>query len=348
MNVAALGPQGFGTYDVEWTAEGPVFTAEPGDPELMLIPGFVDIHFHGAFGIDFMSATTEQMGELVELLIREGYETVLPTTVTASTDDISAALSHLPDHPMIGGFHLEGPFISPKFPGAQPQGFIVDPPTESSEWDAILDDPRLRVITLAGERPGALDLIERLDERGVRVSLGHTDASAAEARAAIDAGAKHTTHTYNAMRGLHHRDVGMLGTAMIADELMCELIYDRLHVSEQAALLLMMTKGIENVIAVSDSTMATGLAEGTRLTMWGLECLVGRDEVRLLDGTLAGSGITLYTAFKNLCHDFGPEAAIRLCCVNPRAALNLSEIRVWLEIDANLDIVRRHHVRYNF
>ena len=307
-----------------------------GEPEGVLVPGFVDIHFHGAFGIDFMTATKEQMSVLCAKLLQEGYEGFLPTTVTAPASDIKKALANLPSNPMVLGFHLEGPFISPKYPGAQPKEYIIDPPTGASEWDEILNDRRLKVVTLAPERPGAIELIERLVKNKVAVSMGHTDATYEEAEQAHEAGLRHSTHTYNAMRGLHHREAGAVGAAMTLTPFFAELIYDRIHVSPEAAMLLIQARLVDGqVIGVSDSTMATGLAEGTNLKMWGLDCVVGDGDVRLADGgNLAGSAVSLRKVFENLTEDFGVEVAADLCCYAPREALKIKSIpRKWNLVD---------------
>ncbi len=345
--VDALGPDGFGTYSVEWAAGQPVFTKVSLPPDHLLVPGFVDIHIHGAYGIDFMSATKDQMVDLCGELEKQGYEAFLPTTVTAPPQDVKSALENLPSHPLIAGFHLEGPFISDKHPGAQPSEHIVSPADGLEDWDEILDDDRLKVVTLAPETPSALDLTTRLTQNGVVVSMGHTDATFEQARRGFEFGAAHTTHTYNAMRGLHHREAGAVGYALINEALRCELIYDRLHVSPEAAELLFRCKPPGGVIAVSDSTMATAMEPGRRINMWGNECITEVGEVRLAsNGALAGSAITLLDAFRNIFEDFGPERAIRACSLNPRDALRFTEPpKVYLEMDGNLDIIGRKVVQ---
>lgn len=338
--VDTLGPEGFGAYEVEWP--GPVLRRVSRAADTYLVPGFVDIHTHGAFGIDFMSATSEDMKAWCSKLESLGYEGFLPTTVTASVAAVKRSLSVLPDDPMILGVHLEGPFISPKHPGAQPKEFIIDPPVGASEWDEVLEDPRLKVMTLAPERPGALDLILRLFKRNVVVSMGHTDATYDQARHGFEFGCIHSTHTYNAMRGLHHREAGMVGYALSQSGLSCELIYDRLHVCKEAASLLIRNKPADRIIAVSDSSMAAGLPAGTKIEMWGYHCVVGRGEVRLDDGTLAGSAISLLDAFRNLLEDFGPEVAIRATSLNPRKSLHMTgQPCVWLVFDRKLNLVER-------
>lgn len=337
-----LGPDGFGAYEVDWEEGEPRFERVGRAPNALLIPGFVDIHIHGAFGIDCMTAEPSEIAVLCMKLEAEGYEGFLPTTVTAPSEAVLETVGRLPNHPMILGFHLEGPFISPKHPGAQPPQFIQDPPMVASEWDEVLDHPRLRLVTLAPERPGALELTSRLLTRGVITSMGHTDATFDEARRGFEFGAAHATHTFNAMRPFHHREPGVIGYVLHNSVLLGELIYDRLHIAKETARLLFQVKGATGVIAVSDGTMASGMPAGTKLEMWGLECFVGRGDVRLADGRLAGSAITLKNAFRNLYEDFGPEIAIRACCTNPRRALGMtSPPRVWLELNGDLEIVGR-------
>ncbi len=318
LRVSTVGPNGFGTYELDDAGE---LTPSDGRPDAILAPGFIDIHIHGAQGIDFMSASSPDMKSLCDHLRTLGYEGFLVTTVTASCQEILDTFGRVPEHEMILGFHLEGPFISPQYPGAQPKQFIVPPPDPGSEWDPVLDHPRLRVVTLAPEVPRGLALIKRLHGRGVRVGMGHTAATYAEATAGFVSGATHTTHTFNAMRGFHHREAGMAGFALAEPRLACELIYDRLHVSPDAAKVLVQAKAADKLIAVSDGTAASGLLDGTKLRMWNLDVKVGNGDVRLADGTLAGSAITLLDAFQNLAADFGVEIAIRATSLNPKALL---------------------------
>lgn len=321
LRVAAVGTEGFGTYQLD----GGRLTPADGAPDAILAPGFYDIHVHGGNGIDAMTATADEFAKLCAFFAERGYEAFLPTTVTASPEAVSAFLDRLPENPMIGGVHLEGPFISPKHPGAQPKEWIVGPPGEDSPWQRLILDPRVKLMTVAPELPGAPELIRRLTSRGVRIGMGHTDATYAEAKVGFDAGATHTTHTFNAMRGFHHREAGMAGFALAEPNLMTELIYDRLHVCRESAGILVKAKAADKLLAVSDGTAAAGLAKGTCLKMWNHDAIVGDGDVRLPDGTLAGSAITLLDAFRNLSADFGIEAAIRATSLNPRSLLGLSE-----------------------
>ena len=158
-------PEGFGAYEVDWDSNPPKLTRVSRPPDYTLVPGFVDIHIHGAYGIDFMSASKAEMHDLCESLVSQGYEMFLPTTVTASLSDVKAALSNIPEHPLVGGFHLEGPFLSPKHPGAQPPEHILTPAEKAEEWGDVLEDERLKVITMAPEIPGALALVTKLSLR---------------------------------------------------------------------------------------------------------------------------------------------------------------------------------------
>lgn len=338
----SFGRDGFGSY--QWTSRGPIPTNE--EAVGILCPGFVDIHIHGAFGIDFMSASIEELERLSEQLSQIGYEAYLPTTVSASADAVKSALRQLPKCETVPGFHLEGPFVSPNYPGAQPKESIVSFDEVGDAWSEILNDPRLRIITLAPEQPGALDQIAQLAKRGVIVSMGHTDATYAQALAGAKSGVRHSTHTFNAMRGLHHREAGALGFALTSDEINCEVIYDRLHISREAMQILLTCKGPDHIIAVSDCTMAYGMPVGSRFEMWGTEVQVRQGSV-VLEGTetLAGSCVTLKECFQNLAADFGPELAIKVCSLNPRRALGLAgEPNLYVEFDRNLDFVQVHRV----
>lgn len=339
----ALGPEGIGNYEVRWRPSGPEMRRVTKPARGFLIPGFVDLHIHGAFGIDFMTASVDEMVSLCDQLSKQGYEAFLPTTVTSTALDVMDALANIPSHPMIPGFHIEGPFISSRHPGAQPPGAIETAPVGQSPWNEVFADPMLRYITLAPEEPHALDLATRLLGRGVIVSMGHTDATFDQARAGFEFGASHVTHMFNAMRGFHHREPGIVGYALLNDAVTTELIYDRNHVVFEAARLLFKCKPKDRVIAVSDSTMATGMAHGKKIKMWGLDCVVGDKEVRLSNGTLAGSAITLLDAFKNLVEDFGFETAVDACCINPRRALKMGDKpRVYVELDRDFNVTGRH------
>lgn len=342
MSVAfgALGPEGYGAYEVEWQKGLPEFTRVRRKPEAFLIPGFVDPHIHGAYGADFLESDTNEIRRALDRLREVGYEAILPTTVATEASAVLRMLERLPTDPMIRGFHLEGPFLSPAYPGAQPRQALRTPRDAGPEWEAIWRHPRLRVVTLAPELPGARELVERLARRTVWVQLGHTGATYAQCEAAVAAGASSITHFFNAMRPLHHREIGIVGFGLTRPSVPCELIYDRVHVSLGAARLLLARKRPHAVIAVSDGTKAIGLPPNSRFEMWGMTCVTGDKDVRLADAdALAGSAITLYDAYRNMHEDFGPAWAVRACCINGRVAMGLAaRPQVYIELDRHLQI----------
>ena len=299
-----------------------------------LVPALVDIHVHGVKGLDVMAG---QANDIVRELRRIGIEWCCPTTVTASPHAIERALSAVdPDLHGFAGVHLEGPFISTKRPGAQPLESIREPSIESFR-EVVGDYERLiKIVTLAPEIPGAGELAESLLRDGKIVSAGHTDATFEQLESCV--AVTHMTHFYNAMSPLGHREPGAVGFGL-GSPIVCELIYDRIHVSKPAAQILWQAKRPDKMIAVSDGTMASGTADGWIGTMWGHAVAKKDGAVRLADGTLAGSAVTLVDVFKYLWQDLGPEVAIAACSTAPRKALGLPEARMWLRVEEDGTII---------
>lgn len=348
--VETVGPKGYGTYEASKQNQHIELTPSKGRPEGILCPGFIDVHIHGGYGVDFMESNPDDLCVLCSKLSDCGYEGFLATTVTSDVDKVQKSIKNVesylqeppckPNSAKILGFHLEGPFISECFPGAQPKEEISDIEINNKKWMNILTNPLLKLITLAPEKEGALALISKLSKKGVVVSMGHSDATYEEASKAYSAGASHATHTFNAMRRFHHREAGLTGFVLLAPKLSAELIYDRVHVSKEAAQLLLNCKTNERVVAISDGTMASGMMPGKEIEMWGQKCYIAENRVCLSDRkTLAGSTITLLDAFRNLAIDFGYETAIRLCSLNPRKILNMQDNpEMWLLFDYRLGL----------
>lgn len=316
--------------EVDFDASSLRVEADERDSSLpTLCPGLVDIHCHGVAGFD----VNERRGaDVIRELREQGVEWVCPTTVTASWEELRQAIRSVPpDCPGFAGFHLEGPYLNPVRKGAQRSELMRLPDAEElhGELGEMLDS--VRIVTLAPELPGAEAVIRYLYHRGILVSAGHTDATAAVLEAACRAGLRHLTHFYNAMRPFHHREPGCVGFGW-ASTVICELIYDRVHVSRSAADVLFRLKRPEEVIAVSDGTKLSGLRSGTEETLWGAKARVERGAARREDGSLCGSAVTLVDVFRNLWQDFedGPERAIRACSLNPRRALGLPAPSLWL------------------
>jgi N-acetylglucosamine-6-phosphate deacetylase len=299
-----------------------------------LAPAFFDVHFHGAKGHDVMEATPEAFTAIGGFLATHGTGNYLATTVTAALDATLRSLEALAklvrQEPVAGqarlaGIHLEGPFLSHTKRGVQPAEHLLAP--EIATFDRLFDaaEGQVRLMTLAPELPGSVELIAHAKARGVHVSLGHSNATAAETRAAIAAGAVSATHTYNAMRPLDHREPGILGTVLTDDALYAELICDGIHVAPDAVKLWWKTKGAERAILVTDSMSAAGMPDGTyQLGGFPVEVAHGRAMAR---GVLAGSVLTLDRALANFMEFTGAplEQALRLLTVNPASMIGVGE-----------------------
>lgn len=271
-----------------------------------VVPGFIDLHVHGGHGSDFMDADSAAYDNITVHHALHGTTTILATTVTASRDSIGRVLKAAwayRNGPMpgakLGGVHLEGPFISPKWPGAQNPAHIVLPNQDWLEaWEA--EYPGLiRIVTLAPEREGALELIGWLAAHGIVASAGHTDATYDEIIAAADHGLSHAVHTFNAMKGLHHREPGTVGAVMSDRRIQAEVIADGHHVHHSCIRLLAQAKGPDGLVLVTDAMSACGLPAGD-YKLGGLDVAVAGGVARLKEGgALAGSTLTMLGAFRH-------------------------------------------------
>ncbi len=274
---------------------------------LTLLPGFIDLHIHGAAGHDTMDATTDALAAIAREIARHGVTAFVPTTITASVEETRRAVENVAaflreqesrsvDGARVLGVHLEGPFISPKHPGAQPAQHIRLP--NLAEFQALVDTGCVRLITLAPEQPGADDLIRSARRQGVGVILGHTDATFAQCQHAVDLGASQATHTFNAMRGFHHREPGTAGATLALSGLRAQLIADNVHVHPAAMRILARCKGADGTLLITDAMRAADLPDG-EYDLGGQVVRVEHGECRLPDGTLAGSVLTMERALQN-------------------------------------------------
>ena len=299
-----------------------------------LAPAFFDVHLHGAKGHDVMEASAEAFAAMGSFLAAHGTASYLATTVTAPLDATLRSLSGLAKlvaRPAVEGqarpigIHLEGPFLSHARRGVQPPEHLLAP--DVAVFDRLFEaaEGSVRLMTLAPELPGAVELTAHATARGVRVSLGHSDATAAEIRAAIAAGAVSATHTFNAMRPLDHREPGILGTVLTCDTLYAEMICDGIHTAAEMVKLWWRAKGPEHAILVTDSMSATGMPDGEyQLGDFAVQVANGRAMAR---GVLAGSVLTLDRALQNFMAFTGAplEQAMRLLTVNPAAMTGLGD-----------------------
>ena len=281
---------------------------EPGDYEYLgeiVAPGLVDTHIHGYHGKDIMNAEEGALNVISKGLLECGVTSFLPTTLTDSKEKTDAALKRVGkeykdvEGAKVRGIFLEGPFFTEKYKGAQNPAYMSDPKIDYlKEW-IELSDGLVNKIAIAPEREGAEDFIKKANAMGVRVALGHSDASFDQAVAAVDAGANIFVHTYNGMSGLHHREPGMVGAAMSTDAI-SELICDGHHVNPNAANILMNAKGRDKVALITDCMSAGGMADGDYM-LGDFPVRVEGGTARLKDGgSLAGSILKLKEAVKNV------------------------------------------------
>jgi N-acetylglucosamine-6-phosphate deacetylase len=301
-------------------------------PGATLGPSFFDVHFHGAAGHDVMEATPQALEKIGRFIASRGTAAYLATTVTAPMDDTLRALDGLANEiaklPEPGrarplGIHLEGPFLSHEKRGVHPPEHLLPPST--STFDRLVDAAHghVRLITIAPELPGAEELIRHAVSRGVRVSLGHSNATSAETKAGIAAGGSSATHTFNAMRPLDHREPGILGTVLTSDDLYADLICDGVHTTPEIVRLWWRAKGPERAILITDALAAAGMPEGEYfLGGFAVEVKDGRAMAR---GVLAGSVLTLDRALANFVQFTGAtiDQGLRLITRNPAAMTGL-------------------------
>ena len=308
-----------------WIASVDLDDPGPRDDELPFIaPGFIDIHVHGFGGHDAMGGR-EALDGMARALLRRGVTSFLPTAVTAPVDDLERFADTVrawrPGAPDDGaeplGFNLEGPFLARARKGAHDEAALRTPAdVDAAALEPLIDG--LRVITIAPELPGALELVASLAGRGVVVSLGHSAASVDEARRGYAAGARSTTHLFNAMSGLDHRAPGLALAALLDDEVAVELIADGHHVAPELWPLVTRLKPPNRLVLVSDALAIAGTPAARG---W-----IGRLECEVVDGravlagteTLAGSMIALDTAVSNLVNAGIPlHAAVAAASTNP-------------------------------
>jgi N-acetylglucosamine-6-phosphate deacetylase len=321
-------------------------------PEATLAPSFLDVHIHGAAGCDVMDATLEALMTIGRFLASHGTGSYLATTVTAPIDSTLRTLSGLakllaqPPDPAGTvtwpiGIHLEGPFLSHEKRGVHPPELLLAPDIALFDRFYEAAEGNIRLMTLAPELPGALEFAAHATARGVRVSLGHSNATAAETRAGIAAGAVSATHTFNAMRPLDHREPGILGVVLTTDSLFAELVCDGIHNTPEMVKIWWRTKGPERAILITDAMRAAGMPDG-EYELAGLTVQVANGKASFGD-VLAGSVLTLDRALTNFLAFTGAsvEQGLRLLTANPAAMTGFGDRAGSLRVGqpANLVVV---------
>lgn len=295
-----------------------------------IVPGLIDIHTHGANGFDNSDKDPEAIEKIAQFMINEGVTSYAPTFITGSEEEFIKASENVDTYirngekyAKIAGIHMEGPYFSHKFKGAQNERFLRNPDVE--EFSRINDAAkgRIKLISMAPELDGAIEFIRQIKDKAV-ISIGHTDSDYETAKKAINAGASHMTHTFNAMRGFHHRNPNAIGAAFDSN-ITCECICDGIHIHEAAVRTLYKIVGADRLIFISDSMRATGLSDGTYM-LGGQEVTVKGRKALLLDGTIAGSTATLLFCVKKAI-DFGipAEDAFRCASINPARVMGIDD-----------------------
>lgn len=323
-------------------------------PGCSLLPGMIDVHIHGAAGADTMDATEEALATMAAALPQEGTTSFLATTMTQTRNAIEQALTNaaqfIKEKQVAGkaeivGIHLEGPFISPKRAGAQPPDHIIEPDLDLFKRWQELAKGHIKLVTLAPEEKNGLALTSYLKQTGVTASIGHSDATYQEVDEAIHAGASHVTHLFNGMRGLHHREPGVLGAALLRHELFTEIIADGIHARPEMIQLAYQQKTSKRMILITDSLRAKCLKNGT-YDLGGQAVHVDDTKATLADGTLAGSILKMKDAVKNVISytHCGLENIIEMTAVNPAKQLNIFDRKGSIAVgkDADLVIVDEH------
>lgn len=310
-----------------------------------VVPGLVDIHTHGCDGCDTGDGSYDSLNTMSKYYAAHGVTTFLATTSTISFEalkksaaSVKQAIELGTEGANVGGMHMEGPYFSLAFKGAQNPAYLRDPSVE--EFDAVNAESggNVRLISLAPERQGALEFIRAVKDR-VSVAMGHTDADYDTAKAAIDAGATVLTHTFNAMRPFSHRSPNTVGAGIEDERVFCEAITDGVHLHPATVRLLYRMAGIERMVLISDSLCAAGMADG-QYELGGLEFIVKDGRATLPSGTIAGSTANLHLCVKRVV-EFGIplEHAVRMASWNPARAVGLDSVTGRIETGKRADLL---------
>lgn len=323
---------------------------------MTVVPGFIDLHIHGAGGHDVMEGNARALDRITSTVARHGTTSIVATTVTAPIEDTCHSLEgiarYIHNHESaedpskedrlaaeILGVHLEGPFISKARRGVHPLDAITKPSVELLDKFIKTANGLVRILTIAPELPGAMGVIAHAVAAKIVVALGHTDADYGQARAAIEAGARHSVHIYNAMRPFTHRDPGVVGAILTDPDVTAEIIADLVHVAGPAIQVLIGTKGFDTVLLVSDGIAATGMPDGN-YRLGNFEVTVKDGVARNSEGKLAGSTLTLDRALRNVVALGVPLTdAIRMATVLPARRLGLAGKKGIIAVGADADLV---------
>ncbi len=342
--------QGFIARDV--CTDGPLISTASGDETVLdasgccVIPGLVDVHFHGAVGEDFSDATPEGLQKIADYELSQGVTYLCPAGMTLPEDQLTAICKNTAAHQKkkaggaeVVGAHLEGPFLSAAKKGAQNGAFLHDPDISMLKRLQEAAEGCVKLVTLAPEQPGAMEFIREAVSMGIAVSLGHTTADYDTAKTAFEAGANHTTHTYNAMPPFVHRNPGVIGAAFDSGAF-AELICDGVHIHPSVVRATFRLFGKERMLLVSDTMRAAGMPDGN-YTLGGQAVIVKGPLCTLEDGTtIAGSATNLMTCMRTAVSFGVPLAdAVRACTFNPAQSIGIESRAGTLDAGKEASIV---------
>lgn len=311
-----------------------------------VLPGLIDIHTHGACGVDTMDATTEAINKISTFMAQNGVTSFLPTSMTMGISSIEKAFSNVlnvyekgANGANIVGINMEGPYINPDRAGAQDPTCVRPGDVDEFRRLNALSNNLVKLVTVAPEVPGNLDFIREIVKDGVTVSCGHCTAKYDSIMSAYESGANHMTHLYNAMTSLSHREPNAVGAAFTNDTVYCELICDGIHIHKAAVLTAYRMKSADKLILISDSMMAAGLEDG-EYSLGGLPVTVSDSVARTKDGNLAGSCAKLISCVKKAI-EFGIpiEDAIKMASLTPARSIGIAHEKGSIEIGKDADII---------
>ncbi|MBU9711872.1 N-acetylglucosamine-6-phosphate deacetylase [Evansella tamaricis] len=317
-----------------------------------ILPGFMDLHIHGVQGADMMDGTASALTVMKRELPKEGTTSFLATTITEDSREIEKALRQVAeDGNQLGdsdeiegaellGVHLEGPFISSKRAGAQPEQHILPPNIDLfKQWEEA-SGHRIKLVTLAPEIEDGKELVSYMKERGIVASIGHSDAVYDEVKTAVETGVTHATHLFNGMRGMHHREPGVAGSVLLLDEILVELIPDGIHIIPEMVDLSYRVKGEDGLVLITDAMRAKGLGQG-QYQLAGQKVDVDEKQATLEDGTLAGSILKMNDGVKNIMEFTGCtlESAVKMASSNPAKQLSIFDRKGSIATGKDADLV---------
>ena len=311
---------------------------------LTILPGMIDLHTHGAMGIEMIGINAPNLQQLTQFYASHGVTGFLATTWTAPPVAIAEAIEVTrsvmgnENGARILGIHLEGPWLNTAYCGAQDKTMI----RTASHAEALeyLNTDLVRLVALSPEITENEWLIRECSHRGITVAAGHTNATYAEMKRAVELGVTQVTHCFNAMRPLNHREPGVVGAALDLPQIKCELIADNIHVNPVVIKLLLNVKGSENVLLITDSISAAGMPDG-EYSFEGAKVILREGAARLEDGTLAGSTLTMDRALANIMHASGRPLGEMINCatINPARAIHLEDHKGQLRRDWDADLI---------